>query len=142
MSIGKWLTERDKEQEGFPVGTTKRSYHVKTSSTDIDGVMLTDEEFKRNSKVSGWSAKPSATPDLLTGNVITVPKLLRAMGNSAMGSDGRRVIFFDAATMIDQQAQIMVILEDVPGATALEKVTRLKAWYQERCTTFDITRRP
>lgn len=93
MGISKWLTERDKEQEGFPVSQPPRT----------------------------------ATPDLLTGNLVTVPKLLRMMAKSQHAQAHQHNIIFDeAASMIDQQAQIMVLLEDVPGTTALEKVTRLK----------------
>lgn len=32
----------------------KRSYRVMTPSTDISGVMLTDDEVRRNSLVPGW----------------------------------------------------------------------------------------
>jgi hypothetical protein len=32
---------------------------------------------------------------------------------------------------VEEKAAIMKELEDVPGATALEKVKRLKSWYQE-----------
>lgn len=35
----------------------KRPYRVRTSSADIAGVMLTDEEFELNSKVEGWSGQ-------------------------------------------------------------------------------------
>jgi hypothetical protein len=32
---------------------------------------------------------------------------------------------------VEEKAAIMKELEDVPGATALEKVKRLKSWYQQ-----------
>ena len=69
-----------------------------------------------------WFASP---------NHASVPKLLRAMGASAMGTEGRRMIFDTAADMIDENAAIIKLLEDVPGDNALDKVRRLKAWYLE-----------
>lgn len=73
-----------------------------------------------------------ATPDLLTGNVITVPKLLRAISNGRDAQlNGHHIVLRAAADLIDQNAAIMRELEDVPGKDALEKVQRLKAWYQD-----------
>lgn len=64
-------------------------------------------------------------------NIETVPKLLRAMATSALGSEGRAVIFNAGADLIDEYASINVMLEDVPGDTPLDKVRRLKTWYLE-----------
>lgn len=64
-------------------------------------------------------------------NLESVPRLLRAMAGSALGSESRDVIFRAGADLIDEYASINVLLEDVPGDSPLDKVRRLKEWYLE-----------
>lgn len=72
----------------------------------------------------------TATPDLLTGNYLTVPKLLRAIANGLDAQrNGQHTVLKIAADMIDDAEKVLTILEDVPGATPSDKAQKLKEYY-------------
>jgi hypothetical protein len=74
--------------------------------------------------------------DYTTNNATPVARLLRTIaqskGNHFVDDDEGKSILFDAAADIcEMHVAIMKELEDVPGETALERVQRLKKWYQD-----------
>lgn len=71
-------------------------------------------------------------PSVLPANYVSVPRLLRAMAGSQAAKAARHDIILEAgAVIIDETAEIMRLLEDVPGDTPLARVQRLKDWYLE-----------
>lgn len=75
--------------------------------------------------------RPNPASTHTAKNAVPVARLIRGMGKSDMGTNGRDVIFESAAVIIEEVIFINALLEDVPGDTAAEKVAKLKEWYQD-----------
>lgn len=71
--------------------------------------------------------------DYTTKNAAPVARLLRTIAQSSKESandEGKSIIFDAAADICEMHVIIMEELKDVPGETALERVQRLRDWYQ------------
>lgn len=65
-------------------------------------------------------------------NYRSLPPLLRAIaGSDRAKKEQTEIIFEEAAKIVDEARIIMMMLSDVPGDNALDKVRRLKEWYLE-----------
>jgi hypothetical protein len=67
-----------------------------------------------------------------TKNAVVLNKLLRVRAASAYAKEhGLDTLYLAAADIAAMNVEIMKVLEDVPGETAIERVQRLKDWYVE-----------